>query len=434
MLRFLLTVAACLLSLAAFADVREGRETNAVSVPYTDWELRFPSEGWQLNLKRSAADGRQYSYMFSNFKQRLIVSFILEPAYKCETGEACRIIFWKNPGPAYENPKDGRFLESNNFSVVEFTTNTTTNDLEQRHWSGHRVNDGVRIDLHVSVPSALAGDFSGIQAFTEQLAIAPKPSCSECLQSKGISRQAATILFSKARAGDARAWRQLQTLARSGNAEAQFLAARMYSWGSLLLKPDEKQSVSWTRKAAEQGHAEAQSNLGFFLASGRGVDKKDIDAAVLWWTRAAEQGYAPAQLNLASLYANEPALKDDAKSFEWLRKAAEQGLAAAQFNLGAGYARGIGTPRDLKKALEWYRKAAEQGDEAAMVNAAEIYGIGTRDRPLIDTALGILDHPLLLANERAKTLRARICGDNPGACPDPSQKNTPPGEAPGKKQ
>jgi TPR repeat protein len=433
MSRFWLTVAASLLSMAVFADVREGHEMNAVSVPYTDWELRFPSEGWQLNLQRSAPDGRQYSYMFSNFRQRLIVSFILEPAYKCETGEACRNIFWKNPGPAYENPKEGRFLESNRFSVVEFTT--VTNDLEQRHWSGHWVNDGVRIHLHVSVPSALARDFSGLQAFTEQLAIAPKPFCTGCLQlNKGLSRQAAMILFSKARAGDARAWRQLQTLARSGDAEAQFMAARMYSWGSPLLRSDEKQSVFWSAKAAEQGHAEAQSNLGYFMASGRGVEKRDIDAAVMWWTRAADQGFAAAQLNLASLYANEPALKDDAKSFEWLHKAAERGLAAAQLNLGVRYARGIGAPRDLKKALEWYGKAAEQGDEAAMVNAAEIYGLGTQDRPLIDTALGILGRPLLSADERAKTLRARICGDNPGACPDLSQKNTPPDEAPGKKQ
>jgi TPR repeat protein len=432
MFRFLLAVAACLLSLAVFADVREGRETDAVSVPYTDWELRFPSEGWQLNLKRSAPDGRQYYYMFTNLKQRLIVSFYLEPAYKCETGADCRINFWKNPGPAYENPKDGRFLETNGFSIVEFTSGA--GNLEQRHWSGHRVNDGVWIDMHASVPTALATDFSGFQAFTGQLAIARKPSCPECLQLKGISRQDATILFSKARAGDPRAWRQLQSLARSGDAEAQFMTARMYSWGSPSLKPDEKQSVFWTQKAAEQAHPEAESNLGFFMASGRGVDKKDIDAAVLWWTRAAERGYASAQLNLANLYANEPPLKDDAKAFEWLRKAAEQGLAAAQLNLGVSYARGIGTARDLKKALEWYRKAAEQGDENAMVNAAAIYGIGTQDRPLITTALGILDHPLLLANERAKTLRAKICGDNPGACPDRSQKNTLPGEAPGRKQ
>src|SRR5262245_225023 len=110
MLRKLLSVSLLLVALPALADVRVHDETDAVSVPYADWELRFPSQGWDLAQQRQAPDGRQFYYMFSNFKRRLIVSFFLEPAYKCETGDACRANFRKNPGSGYVNLKENRTL------------------------------------------------------------------------------------------------------------------------------------------------------------------------------------------------------------------------------------------------------------------------------------------------------------------------------------
>lgn len=420
MFRTLLLATLIAPALPVFADVRVHGETDGVSMPYVDWELRFPPQGWDLTQQQRAGDGRQFYYVLFNLKRRLVVSFFLEPAYKCETGDACRANFRKNPGSGYLDVKESRTLALGEFSVFEFSTSVES--FEQLHWSAHMVRDGVWIDMHISGVKRLVKDFAALQAFAEEIAVAPKASCPECVKLKGLSRQDSTILFSKARAGDAKSWDRLQELAKSADPEAQFMVARMYSFGAPFLKQDERESVAWVQKAADQGHAEAQSNLAFFHASGRGVDKKDPQAAEQWWTKASEQGFAPAQFSLGVLYGTE--LKNDAKSLEWMQKAADQGLANAQLNVGAAYGRGVGAPRDLGKALAWYQKAAIQGNEQALVNMAAIYGFAGKKEAL-ELALAILDDPMLGINERAKTLKARLCADNPGACKGPARTSPP---------
>jgi TPR repeat protein len=423
MLRLALLAVLVLPTLPVLADVRIHGDTDAVSMPYVDWELRFPPQGWELSQQRQAGDGRQFYYMFSNLRRRLVVSFFLEPAYKCETGDACRANFRKNPGAGYVNLKENRTLTRGEFSVLEFSTSVES--FEQLHWSAHMVRDGVWIDMHISGVTRLVKDYAALQAFAEEISVAQKTACPECLKLKGLSRQDSTVLFSKARAGDAKSWDRLQELAKSGDAEAQFIVARMYSWGATFLKQDEHESVTWCQKAAEQGHPDAQSNLAYFHVSGRGVDKKDPQAALQWWTKAAEQGFAPAQFSVGLLYGTD--LKDDAKSFEWMKKAANSGLANAQLNLGLMYVRGVGPARDLGLALDWYQKAAIQGNEQAMVNMAALYGLSGR-KDFVDAALVILNEPVLAVNDRAKGLKAKICAENPDACKD--RRNSPVPTAP----
>jgi TPR repeat protein len=414
MTRILLMVFAAM-ACSAHADVRMRDEMDAVSMPYAQWEVRFPGAGWTLDQQRRAQDGGQFYYMFHNFQKRLAVSFFLEPAYKCDSGEACRTKFWANPGAGYSNPANPRFFEAGPFSVVEFTTQNGA--IVQQHWSAHAVHQGVWVDLHVSSVSDQPKDFSAFRAFADQLAIATKPGCPECFAAKGLPRAEAAVLFGKSRSGDKAALERLRELARSGDAEAQFTVARLYSWGSSLVPPDEKESLAWTRKAAEQGHPEAQSNLGYFYASGRGVESKSTQQAIRWWTSSADQGFAPAQLNLANLYATEPEVKDDSKAFEFFRKAADQGLAAAQLNLGLAYVRGTGTQKSIGDGLQWYRKAAMQGNETALTNMAFLYAMGgPQDPKLYETALTILSEPVLVGNKRAQELKSKICADNPASC------------------
>ena len=404
----------------ALADVRTHDTTSAVSMPYTPWELRFPGEGWRLELQRRAPDGGQFYYLFTNLKRRLIASFYLEPAYKCESGEVCRARFWTNPGPGYANRANERFFASGPFAVVEFTTQAA--DLAQQHWSAHTVHDGVWIDMHLSRTGRDLGDYAAFNAFAQELELAQKAACPECVATKGLARQQSSVLFGKVRAGDATALEVLKQRAEAGDAEAQYMMARLHSWGSPLVQSDERQAVAWVRKAADQGHAEAQSNLAFFHVSGRGLDAKDAQQALAWWTRAADQGFAPAQHSLASLYSTDAGLKDDAKALQWTRRAAEQGLAAAQLNLGAAYGRGVGVERDLTRALEWYRKAAQQGNEQALVNMAAVFSIaGARDPKYVRSALAVLGDPLLLSNKRAQDLRAKICSEHPALCAAPAK-------------
>jgi hypothetical protein len=402
-----------LLSTGSLAEVRIGGDAHAVSMPYTRWELRLPAPGWVAQLQRSRPDGLQHYYMFTH-ASGLNASFYLEPAFRRDSTAAYRAAFWENPGPAYGQVKDAQFFDANGFAVVAFTS--VVGALTQRHWSAHMVRDGVWIDMHLSTTAVGADAAAMFDAYAGAVAIVAKEACPDCLNLPGLSRADSMILFARARMNDAEAWRRLRELAEHGDAEAQFMVARLYSWGAPLVDPDETQSVHWVRRAADQGHLEAMTNLGFFHDSGRGVARRDAEAARRLWTGAAEQGYAPAQYNLGNLFRNDPAMADPAKALAWIERAAKAGLAPAQTNLGYAHGRGVGVPRNFDTALFWYRRAAAQGSQQAMLNVAGLLGLDIGEPEAVREALQTLRNPLLRGDERAAGLKARICGSHPDAC------------------
>lgn len=200
--------------------------------------------------------------------------------------------------------------------------------------------------------------------------------------------------------------RQLEELAESGNAEAQ------YQYGFALLangatdkalrwfekaknqehflakcmilfyyktpedKKDADKIIAELHKDAERGISDAQTMLACFYESGRIVEK-NTKKAIYWYQKAADQGYARAQTNLGLMYERGDGVqKDFGKAVEWFQKAADQDDARAQNNLGVMYERGEGVQKDLKKAVEWYQKAAEQGHADAQTNLGTIYALG----------------------------------------------------------
>jgi TPR repeat protein len=437
MFRWILAAAIMPLFAVAHADVRMDTETTAVSAPYTPWELRFPGKGWVLFAKQVKQNGLQYYYSFGNLKKGLNVSFFIEPAYKCDTSEACRTLFWKDPGPMAKDAGAVRFFDANRFSVVEFVANVPDDIVPGmkaktplHHWSAHFVNDGIWMDMHISSPATK--DFKDFKAFVGTVVVSQKPVCPLCIKSSGLSRQQSTVLFGKTRNGDTEAWKHLQATAEKGDSEAQFMVARVYSWGSPLVKQDETQSAAWLRKAAANGHADAQVNLGYFYVSGRGADKKDVPAAIEQFTKAAEQGNALAQYNLAMVYATDPVYKDEDKAFEWRRKAAEQGLVAAQTGMGTAYSRGTGVSKDIQKSLEWYQKAAAQADEEALLNVAIIYGVLSKDSKAVNSSIAILNTPILAVDPRTAKVREMVCKANPEICRSEANEKTPAPDSAGK--
>ena len=127
----------------------------------------------------------------------------------------------------------------------------------------------------------------------------------------------------------------IETLAESGLAEAQFLMGTAYAEG-LGKVVDAEQAVDWYRKAAAQGHVLAQHNLGNVSFSGTGTDQ-DYAQAVYWWQLAAEQGDA-----------------------------------IPQFRLGNMYAEGLGVNRDSGMAEYWYREAASRGNVNAVAALSKL--------------------------------------------------------------
>lgn len=64
-------------------------------------------------------------------------------------------------------------------------------------------------------------------------------------------------------------------LAKSGNAEAQYVLGMMYRAGRGVTQ-DYNMARKWYRLAAEQGHPIAQFYLGWIYAKGKGVPKDNI--------------------------------------------------------------------------------------------------------------------------------------------------------------
>ncbi|MCP3982282.1 MAG: SEL1-like repeat protein [bacterium] len=205
-------------------------------------------------------------------------------------------------------------------------------------------------------------------------------------------------------------------LARQGDAEAQFRAARVFAIEGEL--QDLGEAFGWYLAAAESGHARAQNNLGGMYEAGRGTDP-DPGQAARWYRAAAERGRPVAQNNLARLYeeglgverdtelaarwyraaaeANHPSAQnrlgllyaagdgvraDDATAARWFRRAARRGVAEAENNLAVMLDRGTGLKTDGDKALKWYLKAADHGLVAAQRNLGSLY----RSRDQIDVA------------------------------------------------
>ena len=157
------------------------------------------------------------------------------------------------------------------------------------------------------------------------------------------------------------------------DAAAQFRYAEMLRDGRGEAK-NVRESVAWTRKAADGGLAAAQCQMGLFYVNGIGVDR-DEDKAVEWLNKAAAQNHAQAQYNLGIHYAKfsdkESARlaymlgmsveQDKAKAVEWLRKAADQGEYRAMLWLGTAYEQGHGVAKDDWMAVDLWRRSHELG-------------------------------------------------------------------------
>ena len=95
--------------------------------------------------------------------------------------------------------------------------------------------------------------------------------------------------FTAYKSGDfATALREFTTLAKQGNAAAQYNLGVMYDEGRGVPEND-KTAVKWYRLAAEQGHTKSQSNLGAMYYNGLGVPLDHVYAH-MWWNIAASSG------------------------------------------------------------------------------------------------------------------------------------------------
>ncbi len=100
----------------------------------------------------------------------------------------------------------------------------------------------------------------------------------------------------------------LETQARTGNAEAQYQLASLYRIGRGVAQ-NETEAFRWMQQAANAGHVRAQYSLANMYLAGRGTPI-DLKAAEMWAQRAADKGHDKAGSLLAEIAANRSAPKN----------------------------------------------------------------------------------------------------------------------------
>ena len=149
---------------------------------------------------------------------------------------------------------------------------------------------------------------------------------------------------------------KIQDLAKSGDADSQYLLGQHFEFGKNVLQSHTK-AAYWYSLASEQGLALAQYALGLLYQHGRGVEA-NITRAVELYEKAARQGDPCAQNNLGFLYSQGKGVPEDqSKASNYYRQAAQQGHFQGQFNIAARYASGQGCEVDLIEAHYWFSKA-----------------------------------------------------------------------------
>jgi TPR repeat protein len=125
---------------------------------------------------------------------------------------------------------------------------------------------------------------------------------------------------------------------------------------------------------ARKGDATSEAVLGTMYYLGQGV-QKDLEEAIRWLRPSAEQGNVVAQGLLALMYHGGQGVPQDfIEAMKWCRLAAEQGNDSAQTFLGAMYQDGLGgvhASNVVANAL-YILSAADQSNQIEILNAVQV--------------------------------------------------------------
>ena len=153
---------------------------------------------------------------------------------------------------------------------------------------------------------------------------------------------------------------QLEQLAESGDAHAQYIIGTAYRDGGLLI-PDMAKAKKFLEYAAKQEIDTAQYALGKLYLSDD-ADVHDPAKGIYWLKRSEENGNTYAAYRLGKEYlSGKNTVKDAETAVSYLRQAADNDSAYAQYLLGKLYLMGEGVPNDTNAAYEWFAAARDNG-------------------------------------------------------------------------
>ena len=185
--------------------------------------------------------------------------------------------------------------------------------------------------------------------------ISPYDMSYECQDLQSVANDESFPLVERDEAAE-----QLEQLAESGDAYAQYIIGTAYRDGGLLI-PDTVKAQKFLERAAEQDLDVAQYALGKLYLSDD-ADVHDSAKGIYWLKRSADNGNDYAAYRLGKEYlSGKNVSKDAAAAVGYLWQAANDGNAYAQYLLGKLYLMGEGVLKDTDAAYEWFAAARDNG-------------------------------------------------------------------------
>ena len=121
------------------------------TVPAAPWTLTLPEGNLAVELQQIRPDGRSGYFSMTHQKDRMTISFFIEPVRNCKDSRACRDMVLKLGNPAWENPQNVVQAETADVSYFEFFIPSVQGvPLKQQHMYAEFVKDGFWVDLHIS--------------------------------------------------------------------------------------------------------------------------------------------------------------------------------------------------------------------------------------------------------------------------------------------
>ena len=170
--RILLVAGSTLLAGPAAADVRDSGARLQFFSPQTAWAVAIPKDDWVVAQEKRRPDGSGFYYLVSSRSRSMQFSIYLDRTAQCASGEACRALFWRNPGPMFRDPRDVRQYERNGFHVVQFYLDGVSGiPIMQANLSAHTYRDGYWIDIRVTKVGEQVPDPAPLIEFLDSVSV-----------------------------------------------------------------------------------------------------------------------------------------------------------------------------------------------------------------------------------------------------------------------
>lgn len=121
------------------------------TVPAAPWTLTLPKGDLAVERRQVKPDGQAGYFSLEDEKNKLTISFFIEPVKDCKDSKACRDMVWKLGNPLWENPQKVVQSEIGEVSYFEFFMPSFRGvPVKQENMYAEFVKDGFWVDLHIS--------------------------------------------------------------------------------------------------------------------------------------------------------------------------------------------------------------------------------------------------------------------------------------------